>query len=608
MPDRNPDPQGPVRRRTRLTGGALTIGAIVAWLTANPIPSGPHTHTADDLGHPHTSAPAHTHLAADLPTDPDEIADSFTSTDGSIVNSGTADGLDLDIAQATETLLAGCELSDITEAKSETDDVTCMTPFKTNERIDQDTNGTDAGGAHGPITNEHTRGVMWSVNSTVANNRSVAIGATNSTVSGRNSIISGENNNSVSSHTFMTGFGNSSTVPAGRNIIGGQDNEVNGSYSIAHGRDLELSGNYHAIFGQSNIVGSSTANFVSGVENELIAGGQNILGGRRNELEGAGTVTSGESNVNRGSNNFVGGVNNSVALGSNQSLVMGSNLVVNAQHGLIVGLDSEITTPHSSSIGRDIQVDAIYSHAKGYILSTNGKIYSNVYGRAVMPADDFSAVWGYDGGFTAPATSSRSMDLDLITGDLEISGTLTQSVVFAGFGEDFLFKGEQLSMGRLMTTDDGETARYAQPDEPWVCVSRKKLAINMGGGSFTNTPYLQDEFGDRLMEEVTENIEVSGPSKDEDGNEIKATFKEVKYFAPVKNPEYNPDAKEPKVSCEFSGRLWLEIDQSVQAGDWIKSGKDGIATKSEVANGWKVLQIKGNKGLLMAGIFNGFQK
>ena len=133
-------------------------------------------------------------------------------------------------------------------------------------------------------------GVFSGSSNSVSGNYSVIVGGTSNTVSGNYSIVAGDNNSVSDNNNFVAGQDNvvteednfvagqdntvngednfvaaeNSTIASGseNNLLAGDNNDLDGDYSVLLGRNNELTGNYSLVFGYgANVTQSNTIVF-----------------------------------------------------------------------------------------------------------------------------------------------------------------------------------------------------------------------------------------------------------------------------------------------------------------------------------------------------------
>jgi hypothetical protein len=144
--------------------------------------------------------------------------------------------------------------------------------------------------------------------------------------------------------------------------------------------------------------------------------------------------------------------------------------------------------------------------------------------------------------------------------------------------------------GRFVTIDTDEKIRYATSEDNYILgvVSAVPSVI---GDSYDETwqgRYLKDIFGANL----TEVVEVEETVDEETGSIIPA-HTEVRF---IENPEYNSDEEyiprkdRPEWSAiGMMGKLVVVDDGTCEVNGYATVGENGIATKGERSNGYRVV-------------------
>jgi hypothetical protein len=201
-------------------------------------------------------------------------------------------------------------------------------------------------------------------------------------------------------------------------------------------------------------------------------------------------------------------------------------------------------------------------------------------------------------------TSNRKIELLALTGNVSISGSLTQNATFSDFAEMFPNgTGAEIEAGTLLTLDDGKVKPADEGDEICGVVSHT-AAILAGDTPFCwQGRYLHDEFGRRLYEDILDpdwESEIVDPEWGGEGERpMIANPKPQPTITVLKeNPDWNPDfpqisrSKRPDewTPVGLLGQVYVRTAEKVSAGDRI-SAKAGAGVKSTERTGVRVLEV-----------------
>lgn len=508
------------------------------------------------------------------------------------------------------------------------------------------------------VSNDCTRMITASDDATVTAHYAAAIAGRNNAVGAPNAIVSGlanenngtasfvtgESNQSLTTHSLVAGRG--SVLDGARSVIAGDGNQV-----TVGGVNVLVVGSLNVVSSGSNLIGGSQ-NEVSGIGGSIVAGALNIMTGQRGVLAGnsnqcaAGSaIVAGDSNVVEATANYgviigtqhlvsgygamVGGSQNTVAgvhglcVGL-QNVVAGNRNIVGGQSNTIAGANC-LAIGSTNSIGAGTLQSAIMGI--GNVCNVNRALVLGAYVQAV---EQHSITLGYAAVGPA-ATSHRTIELLGANGNIRISGSLSSSYVFPGFGEHFL-NPLDVPAARFATTDDGLSIRLCKDGEDFLGVTRRELAMSAGGGiDPDNSPWMLDAYGNRLMQtaETIEHRDI-GPVEDvvstisADGDGLGNTITTVEAAAvrainreyieadgrvlevvrsailvPVPNPDYRPDVVLPKMGVEFLGRTFVDADETVAPGDFVTSAADGRATRATGPTRARALAVNGGVALVL---------
>ena len=151
--------------------------------------------------------------------------------------------------------------------------------------------------------------------------------------------------------------------------------------------------------------------------------------------------------------------------------------------------------------------------------------------------------------------------------------------------------------GRLLKINNGDsgladgTVSYADENTQGELVSRPSsgASLLLGESHFCwQGRYLKDNYGQYQTEEVS-NPELSNPDlTQEEIDELPATITQY-----VTNPNYDPDAEymcrcdrpEEWTCCEMMGRVAVDVESTVNVGDYLIAGVNGVGRKFTPSGG-----------------------
>ena len=301
--------------------------------------------------------------------------------------------------------------------------------------------------------------------------------------------------------------------------------------------------------------------------------------------------------------NHTGASSNSVITGNSHTL----NDINNSS---ISGSSLNLTSLFSSQVtGDDHTFDQLRwstiggSGVTGHDLGGSGTRNSVTFGRNFTfgaGLNEDQALVAGSGATAGDPSSTRTIQLESLTGDAKFAGTLSTSFVFAGFGECAI--GE-IDVGEMVVFEGMTGVRLAKEGERPDGVTVKKLALCAGGGyDPENTPWKLGEDGVYLVEEreIEEEYE-DKPAEYSGGKIVKpAAMKKrmIKSKGLVPNPDFDVEKHENLGTSfvEMLGRNFANYSGDIEVGDYIGAG--GKAVDASV--GFRVLEVYENKvGILV---------
>lgn len=215
----------------------------------------------------------------------------------------------------------------------------------------------------------------------------------------------------------------------------------------------------------------------------------------------------------------------------------------------------------------------------------------------VLSGAEGTLVGGWTGatGTIVPSSANRRWELNSVTGNAKLAGTLTASAGFADIGEYYENgTGSEIPMGTIVTLD-GHTVRPAVDGEPILGVVSATAAAALNDTPFSWAGrYMRGEFGEIMYapvahvrwtdEEGGYDGPVSGIVSIRDG----AVFYTLDL--PVENPDFDPSLDQIPRSERPSewtlvgliGQVYVRVTDYVAPGDWIRAtttpGRGGKST------------------------------
>lgn len=335
------------------------------------------------------------------------------------------------------------------------------------------------------------------------------------------------------------------------------------------------------------------------------------IGSRRcvSEAESGGSLFSADCTIGVGATNgfHLGSIGNSAVTASRSgTIASGGGTASGGQGALVIG-------------GSNAHAD----HLSTLVMA----------GRRLRTISERTTVWG-DANAGSALTANRKVQIIHTTGSMAIAGSLTSSNVFADFAEvlENKVKGE-IPVGALVALD-GDKVRLAQSGDPILGVRSKTAAFVAGDTPFQWAQrHLLGKHGEVLMVEEPDgdwepmvpdpswNAEVPNPEHPkyevveidlDDGERIKVgqvvstptipnpepqplipnPEPQKMVLVPVENPEFDPTADNTPRSERVEewtvvgllGQVYVNVDETVRPGDFIKAGADGVGTRADASS------------------------
>ena len=390
---------------------------------------------------------------------------------------------------------------------------------------------------------------------------------------------------------------------------------------------------------------SNTMSFVAASNGGQANGGRSAVlassGAQANQTETFAGAVSGAYELNAqgaaalGYRNTVAGneIGNgwSVALGTADSVigVDGPSALYNFVLG---GAQNSVDGNYSGSIGSTgADINDLYCIIQNSSDCTipSGAVRTNILSSRFVEAPDAQTIVAGNGAGPAIASANRTFQVDVIPGDVTITGAFTAGFTFAGFGEKALGK---IKAGVAVVFEGKTGVRVAKVGEKPDGITTKNLAICAGGGiDPDNSPVVLDEDGQAVIEEVT--IEVTedeiddkatqkakdaetkrynkamedyiAKNEDEKGDvpvlgQVESVVKQKKVKRKIKQRKPNPDydaSQKVEVTCvEMLGRTFANVSGNISVGDYIGAGGKKVDGPDL---GFRVLDVDGNRAFVL---------
>lgn len=185
-----------------------------------------------------------------------------------------------------------------------------------------------------------------------------------------------------------------------------------------------------------------------------------------------------------------------------------------------------------------------------------------------------------------PSSINRKWQLNSANGNITAEGTIQGGGTFSDYGEYFeSADGSAIATGKIVTLSGTKITTATTGDYALGVVS-ETAGITLGGSCFCwSDRYLRDEFGGYIMQEKTV-TEI-----DENNQTITYTV-----TAPTENPDFDPtqeyvprEERDEWHVIALLGQAYVQVGQSVVAGDTIIPGENGIGVTGE--SSWRVMAI-----------------
>lgn len=233
------------------------------------------------------------------------------------------------------------------------------------------------------------------------------------------------------------------------------------------------------------------------------------------------------------------------------------------------------STGSNSQVNGSIESSALGAHTQVNV--SNGVLTESVY----------NSVWGY-AGVTEPSTQNRKVEISSMNGTIKASGAITGNSSFADFAEYFeSADGKAIPLGTIVSLGEGGKIKVAKDGEYMVGVISQTAGVILNAQGFEwKDRYLYDRYGQpilvdkEIINEETGEVEI-----------IKTQMLNVNWN---EDEEYvgREDREEWNV-VGLTGQIFVNVDDTVREGDFIKVKDNGIGTKgkSEYGQNWQVMKV-----------------
>lgn len=446
--------------------------------------------------------------------------------------------------------------------------------------------------------------------------------------------------------SVVTGESQTETAKEGATVVGDvrgvtyndgmmtSGNVAIGKYSTAIGSGCAAKGDYSTAAG-----GNNTA---SG-QNSVAMGGENIVNAGFSTAMGYANKTTAAANnsVAMGGGNIVRSTG-TVALGTANDVIgecasaIGRKNIVDGPYSAAIGYNNQIAGNYSTSMGFSNKLNSTTaSTAMGNFSTVNGNCsvamgyYAWASGQNALAQGNHTQAYhnqvaighynrcgteGSDSGISGDAfhigngvINAQYRDAFRVTYAGDVYGCSAYNSEGADYAEYFEWidgnTNNEDRRGRLVTLD-GDKIRLATADDDYILGVVSAIPAVVGDVYDQNWQgkYLTDEYGKKLTQTVHipaqyEDIEEVDPETGETVTKRIVVENEHDSVQWVLNPEY--DESEEYVSREerqewsavgLVGKLVVEDDGTATVNGFVKAGSDGIATKTEDRNGYRVMK------------------
>ena len=202
----------------------------------------------------------------------------------------------------------------------------------------------------------------------------------------------------------------------------------------------------------------------------------------------------------------------------------------------------------------------------------------------VKPADTGTSVWG-----TGSKPSTQNIRVEVATkGTIKASGAITGNSSFADFAEYFeSVDGKAIPLGTIVSLGEGGRVKVADQGEYMVGVISQTAGIILNAQGFEwKDRYLYDRYGQPILVDKEIINEETGEVEIIKTQMLNVNYKEDEEYAG------REDREEWNV-VGLTGQIFVNVDDTVNEGDFIKVGDNGIGTKgrNEYGQNWQVMKI-----------------
>lgn len=268
-----------------------------------------------------------------------------------------------------------------------------------------------------------------------------------------------------------------------------------------------------------------------------------------------------------------------------------------------INTSSESTTSSSGQLSQiNASIRATIHTQSSQINASNDSImdspsrFSQINASAgVVCNSNFSVVGGYHYPWDVPSTTNRKWQIwsnPVSKPTIQIATTLQSNYNFGDYGEYFESLDEQeIPAGYIISLLGKKIRKANSTDKRYLGVISKTAGVILGGAGFCwQGRFSRDEFGGIITQMIPDpSWELWEGQTEEDRPLITVEVEDPDYDP---EQEYQDRASRPEWHIVgMLGQIYVRIDDTVQAGDYIYSNDDGIGTKDEAEQGWYVMDV-----------------
>lgn len=226
--------------------------------------------------------------------------------------------------------------------------------------------------------------------------------------------------------------------------------------------------------------------------------------------------------------------------------------------------------------------------------------YAGVMGRRTANPTARSLAFGNASSGTAALTSNRKIHMLFDSGNINISGVLTQSQTFTDIAKMFENLGSEIPVGALVAWEGRKVRLAVEGDQQFSAHSRTYVQLLGDTDAAWNGRYVTDKFGRKIPKKVWDDHAewVPSPEEDESGAGVWVgawvdDFEE--------NPEYDPltiqvprsQRVEEWTPVALLGEVHVRVDSTVVADDYVgPSDTPGVGTVSAGKTSLRCMEVR----------------